>query len=91
VLTAAVADGAQLLDVRNEAERSEGTVPGSIESYVPDLAEATPEGLIAGREVWVACESGYRASLAASLLEARGFVPVVLNDAGIADVLAVGD
>ena len=89
--TAAAADGAQLLDVRNEAERSEGTVPGSIESYVPDLAEAMPDGLIAGGEVWVACESGYRASLAASLLEARGFVPVVLNDAGIADVLAVGD
>ena len=89
--TAAMADGAQLLDVRNEAERSEGTVPGSIESYVPDLAAATPDGLIAGREVWVACESGYRASLAASLIEARGFVPVVLNDAGIADVLAVVD
>ncbi len=88
---AAAAEGAQVLDVRGPEEQAAGTIPGSIESYVPDLALMTPDEVSSDSEVWVACESGYRASLAASLLEARGFRPVVLVDAGIAEVLTAQD
>lgn len=85
--TSAVADGAQVLDVRSPTDWADGTIPGSTLAYVPDVARATPVGLDQGREVWVTCESGYRANLAASILEVRGFRPVVLVGPGVPEVL----
>jgi rhodanese-related sulfurtransferase len=37
--------------------------------------------------VWVACGSGYRASIAAGILGSRGFDPIVLVDGSATDVL----
>ncbi|MDP9495031.1 MAG: MBL fold metallo-hydrolase [Actinomycetota bacterium] len=85
--TSAVVDGEQVLDVRSPIDWVEGTIPGSTLAYVPDVARATPVGLDQGREVWVVCESGYRANLAAAILEVRGFRPVVLVGYGVPEVL----
>jgi len=85
---AGVNSGVQVLDARAPAEWKLGTVEGSVLAYVPDVAAATAEDLDPSREVWVGCETGYRANIAASILETRGFDPVVLTGAGIADVVA---
>ena len=79
---------AQVLDVRSPAEWQAGHLLGSVHHYLPDLAAAIPEEITADRDVWVACASGYRASIAAGLLERAGYRPVVLLGGGIGDVLA---
>jgi glyoxylase-like metal-dependent hydrolase (beta-lactamase superfamily II)/rhodanese-related sulfurtransferase len=79
--------GAQVLDVRSPAEWDSEHIPGSVLRYLPDLVTGAPLGLRPEQPVWVACASGYRATIAASLLERHGFTPVVLTDAGIPDVL----
>lgn len=85
---AGVNNGVQVLDARAPAEWELGTVDGSMLAYAPDVAAATPEGLDPSKEVWIGCETGYRANIAASVLQTRGFEPVVLAGAGIADVFA---
>lgn len=61
----------QLLDVREQAERDEGYIPGSL--FVPwhDI-HALPEGIDPARPVAVLCASGQRAAVAASLLQRHG-------------------
>lgn len=83
----AIDAGAQLLDVRAPNEWNEGFVEGSTLSYLPHLVEKTPEGLDPGQPVWVVCGSGYRASIAAGVLQDRGFEPVVLADGGATDLV----
>lgn len=65
-------DGAPLVvDVRTDAERAAGRVRGSL--HVPLAQWARRSGEIpAGRPVAVYCAGGYRSSIAASLLRARG-------------------
>ena len=75
-----------ILDVRTPAEWERGHVPGSLNRYVPELA-ADVGPLEAGSEVWVACESGLRSTIAAGLLERGGLVPVVLDRGGVSDLL----
>jgi len=82
-------EGAQILDARAPDEWERGTIDGSILAYVPDLADGTPEELRESQPVWIACASGQRAGIAASLLQGRGFEPIVLVDAGVPDVLRV--
>jgi rhodanese-related sulfurtransferase len=77
----------QVLDVRAPKEWESGHLKGSIHRYAADLAADVPDELDRGQPVWVACASGFRATIAASLLERAGFRPVVLTDAGIPDVL----
>ncbi|MGB8360370.1 MAG: MBL fold metallo-hydrolase [Acidimicrobiia bacterium] len=84
----AAADGAQILDVRAPDEWSQGVIDDSVLSYVPDVAAATPAGLRADSPVWLICETGFRAGIAASILQNRGFDPVVLIEKGATDVLA---
>lgn len=79
--------GAQLLDVRAPNEWETGIIDGSVLSYLPDLAVSTPSGLDPDQPVWVVCGSGYRASIAAGILQDRGFDPVVLSDGGATDLL----
>lgn len=86
--TTAVTSGAQTLDVRAPNEREESHITDSTYCYVPDIAEDMPDGLDTGRPLWVACETGYRANLAASMLEAEGYDLRVLAGAGVTDVLA---
>ncbi|MCI0424944.1 MAG: MBL fold metallo-hydrolase [Actinobacteria bacterium] len=83
----AAVSGAQMVDTRAPSEWQEGTIGGASLLYVPDVAAKADTTLDPERPVWVACASGYRAGITASLLEARGFEPVVLAGAGIPDVL----
>jgi len=85
--TEAVASGAQTLDVRAPNEREVSSIADSTYCYVPDIADAVPDVLDSDRPLWVACETGYRANLAASILEGEGYDLHVLADAGVTDVL----
>ncbi|HEV2477379.1 MAG TPA: rhodanese-like domain-containing protein [Candidatus Dormibacteraeota bacterium] len=65
-----------VLDVRDEHEWTSGHVPGAVHMYVPDVpfraAEIPREAPVA-----VHCASGYRAGIAASLLEHAGLSRIV--------------
>lgn len=65
----------QVLDVRTPGERQDGYIPGSTYLFLPEL-EKKAERLDQARPVAVYCDSGYRASLAASLLIRMGFKDV---------------
>ena len=86
---AAIQNGAarQVLDVRAPAEWASGHLNGSVHRYVADLVESVPTELSPNENVWVACGSGYRANIAASLLQRAGYRPVTLRTGGIPDVL----
>ncbi len=77
----------QILDVRAPGEWEESHLPGSVHRYVPDLVDGAPPGLAEDEPVWVACASGYRASIAAGLLERAGMQPIVLATGGVPDLL----
>lgn len=85
--TARMGEDVPVLDVRAPNEWDSGVIEGSHRMYAPDLAEAVPPGIERDCPVLVGCETGYRASLAASLLQRRGYQPEVLIGAGIPDVL----
>lgn len=81
----AVERGEQILDTRAPSEWNGGTIPGSLLVYVPDVL-GVGDMIDPDRPVWVVCESGFRASIAASLLATRGYRTVVLSGAGVDDV-----
>jgi hydroxyacylglutathione hydrolase len=62
----------QLLDVRSPGEWDEGHLPGARYLFLPELP-AKLGRLDRDRPVAVYCATGYRASLAASILQAGGF------------------
>ena len=62
----------QLLDVRTPHEWDEGHLPDARYLFLGDLPEKL-RGLNPDKPVVVYCASGYRSSLAASLLQASGF------------------
>lgn len=81
--------GARLLDVRMPRERDLVRLEGAVERFLPELVtQGVPAELDPARPVLVACGSGRRASIAASLLARRGYRPVVLTGAGVPDVAA---
>lgn len=65
----------QVLDVRTPQEWEGGHVPGAKYVFLPELEEKL-DRLEKGGPVAVYCDSGYRASLAASLLQRNGFAKV---------------
>lgn len=68
----------QVLDARRNDERARGHVDGSQHIPLHELADRrdeVPEG-----EVWVYCGSGYRASIAASVLDGPGRRIVLISD-----------
>lgn len=65
----------QIVDVRNPGETTEGMVPGALNIPVGQLPTRTGE-LDPNRPTVVYCAGGYRSSVAASLLRARGFADV---------------
>jgi hydroxyacylglutathione hydrolase len=69
-----------ILDVRRPAEWKDGRVPGATHIPLDELRKRLPE-LNRRRTVAVYCKSGYRSSIACSLLQASGF-PRVLNVQG---------
>lgn len=67
-----------VLDVRRNQERAEGYLEGTVHIPLHELLDRmgeVPEG-----ELWVHCRSGYRASIAASVLAAAGREVVSIDD-----------
>ncbi len=79
-------DHLQVLDVRAPSEWSAGHLDGSTHRYLPNIRQSDLD-LEKHREVWVACATGYRATIAAGLIEQAGYTSVVLSEAGVPDVL----
>ena len=69
--------GAVVLDTRRDDERAAGGVRGSLHVPIHELAARLDE--IPDGEVWVYCGSGYRASVAASVLARTGRRPVLVD------------
>ncbi len=65
-------DGVQLLDVREKSERDDGYIPGSLHIPFRLLRDLGADGLDRGKPIVTICESGMRASIAASVLAAAG-------------------
>jgi hydroxyacylglutathione hydrolase len=66
---------AVILDVRNDTERAHDAIPDSVHIPLGDLPAALTT-LDPTRPILTVCESGYRASAAASLLQCAGFTDV---------------
>jgi len=68
-------DDLTVLDVRSPDEWKDGHIPGATHRFLPDLREKRkwPKKT---KPIATYCNSGYRASLAASWLQARGFKDV---------------
>ena len=67
-----------VLDVRRTEEYESARIDGAVNvalHELPDRVGDVPDG-----ELWVHCASGYRASIAASLLDAHGRSLVAIND-----------
>jgi hydroxyacylglutathione hydrolase len=81
VLAKRLADGedVHVLDVRRHDERVDLAIAGAQHVPLHELVRRMDE-IPADREVWVHCASGYRASVAASLLARGGRRPVMIDD-----------
>ncbi len=66
----------QILDVRRPAEWDAGHIQGALLAPLDSIREHTPP-LDPHRPVAIHCKSGYRSSIAASLLQAAGFSHVM--------------
>jgi hydroxyacylglutathione hydrolase len=77
------------IDVRNPREREQKHISGSISIPLNHLTEQL-ETLPKGRPLLVYCAGGYRSSIAASLLQSRGFQNVSEIAGGIAAWEAAG-
>jgi len=67
-----------VMDVRREDERAKGAVPGSAHIPLHSLLQRLDE--VPDGKLWVHCASGYRASIAASLLDRAGHDVVLIDD-----------
>ncbi|HZT85522.1 MAG TPA: rhodanese-like domain-containing protein [Gaiellaceae bacterium] len=77
-------DAVELLDVREADERDEGHIPGSRHLPYRTARGAAEAGLLDGRPVVTICESGPRAAVAASVLQAAGVDARPVLDGGVA-------
>ena len=75
----------QVLDVREKSERDEGYIPGTLHIPYRLLRETGTDGLDTTKPVVTICESGARASIAASVLAAAGVDARPVVDGGIED------
>ncbi len=76
-------DAIELLDVREEDEREDGYIPGSRSLPYRAVRAAAEGGLLDGRPVVTICESGPRAAVAASVLQAAGVAARPVLEGGI--------
>jgi hydroxyacylglutathione hydrolase len=88
-LDALLADGAELIDVRERDERDSGYIAGSRNIPYRLLALGASE-LPDDRPLVTICESGPRAAIAASILSARGYDARPVVNGGIDDWQAAG-
>ncbi|WP_240619485.1 rhodanese-like domain-containing protein [Blastococcus sp. TF02-8] len=68
-----------VLDVRRAEEHAAGRIEGAVNIPLQELPSRVAE--VPAGEVWVHCAGGYRASVAASLLDAAGRPPIAVDDA----------
>jgi hydroxyacylglutathione hydrolase len=73
-----------VVDVRNDSEMGLGAIVGSQHVTLGDLSARLGE-IERGRPVVTVCESGYRATAAASLLQAAGFEDVRTMEGGMGE------
>jgi hydroxyacylglutathione hydrolase len=83
-------DAVELLDVREADEHDGGHVPGSRHLPYRTTRAAAEAGLFDGRPIVTICESGARAAIAASVLQASGVDARPVLDGGIAGWRARG-
>ncbi len=76
----------QILDVRDYWERDEIPVADALGVHLPDIDEASVSAFDRTEPVGVVCASGYRATIAASVLERLGITTAVLTDKGAAEL-----
>ena len=76
-----------ILDVRQRVEWDDGHIPQSLHLFVGDLPGRLEE-LPQDGEVWVACRTGHRAALAASLADAAGLRVRLVGRDGVPAFLA---
>lgn len=89
-VAAAIADGAQVLDVRTDGEYADGRVAGAVHANVMgDDFDQAVAGLDRAAPVYVYCASGTRSGRAAGKLESMGFAEVV-NAGGFNKLVAAG-
>jgi hydroxyacylglutathione hydrolase len=69
---------ALVLDVRRDDERVNGYIRGSLHVPLHELPKKTSR--LPDEPIWVHCASGYRAGIAASLLDRAGIEVVLIND-----------
>jgi hydroxyacylglutathione hydrolase len=74
----------QLVDVRESAERDDGYIPGSKNIPYRLLRKLGPGALERSKPVVTVCESGARATIAASLLQRDGFDVRAVAEGGVA-------
>jgi hydroxyacylglutathione hydrolase len=88
-LTAGGPDAPLVIDVRQATEFAAGHVPGSLHIRAGDLPGRL-EDLRRGRPIATICASGYRSSVAASLLRRAGFADVSWVSDGVPSWQAQG-
>ncbi len=71
--------GGRILDVRQDNEREESAIPGSLHVPIHEVLDRMDE-LPDDETLWVHCASGFRASIAASLLHRAGYDVVLVDD-----------
>lgn len=69
---------ATILDVRRDEERAEGHIAGSLHVPIHDLLGRLDE--LPETTLWVHCASGFRASIAASIIDRSGRDVVLVDD-----------
>ncbi|MCA1666560.1 MAG: MBL fold metallo-hydrolase [Thermomicrobia bacterium] len=66
-------DTLAVLDVRGDDEWDAGHIAGAVHRFAGEIIQGTPPPLPEDQPVAVICGTGYRASVAASILEGRGY------------------
>ena len=83
-LPAALDRGAIVLDVRSRQEWAAGHVRGAVHLSLPELAEIADPACggtaFATEQTWVYCGGGFRAAIAASILDAAGSDVVLISE-----------
>ena len=72
----------QILDVRSDKEWASGHIPGAIHIPLGELKDQIRE-LREDGDIIAVCGSGYRSSIAASMLQASGFTRITSMDGGM--------
>jgi rhodanese-related sulfurtransferase len=74
----ATGDAPLLVDVRQRSEWEADHLPGAVHLPIQDVPQGGP--LLPPGELWVHCRSGYRAGIAASVLQRQGRSVVHVDD-----------